>query len=78
MADLDPELLALAGDESSDDEGSVVSQRKSRSLTPDSVHKQRDSESPDAPRRGKGRTVRRNARSERKEESEEGEAYVPL
>lgn len=78
MADLDDELLALAGD-SSDEEASPQSQSKSKSASPPPPSSSTKQPSPDpAPemaRKGTAKVVKR-PRKTKKEESEEGELWV--
>lgn len=79
MSDLDAEdaeLLALAGDDSSDEEDTKSVQRRSRSISQDARHDTRKSASPVA--RGVAQKVRRRRgdarRPTRSASAEEGEA----
>jgi RNA polymerase-associated protein RTF1 len=77
MADLDAELLALAGgDESSADERSPSPKPKSPS--PQQHHLQRRSSSPaDMARKGTAKVIKK-PRRRRADLDDDGEVYVPL
>ena len=74
MADLDAELLALAGgDESSGEESSP--QPKQKSPSPNrSVKRTRDSPAPDMARKGTAKPIRKARR--RKDDSDDDQVYV--
>jgi RNA polymerase-associated protein RTF1 len=78
MADLDAELLALAGgDDSSDEETSVPTQPKLASPPLVSSHEQPESEqSGEMARKGAARLVQRPKKVKKGDEDEEGELYV--
>ncbi|EER25616.1 hypothetical protein D8B26_000067 [Coccidioides posadasii str. Silveira] len=76
MADLDAELLALAGgDDSSDEETSMPAQSKELSPppSPSSKEKQPEDEDEEMARKGVARPVKRRKRARIEEEEEEGE-----
>ncbi|KAI1921734.1 RNA polymerase-associated protein rtf1 [Ophidiomyces ophidiicola] len=76
MADLDAELLALAGDDSSDEETSIPAQIKgSASPPPPSKERQTGDEEGEMARKGTARPVKRRkrAKDDEEEEEEEGE-----
>lgn len=70
MADLDAELLALAGDASSDEEDAPMNISGASSMSPDARH------GDGSAKPGKKSGGRRGRKSDENDSEEEGEAYV--
>lgn len=74
MADLDAEILALAGGDESSDEGSPMPIKEKSPSPARSPSHSREPDRAEVPRKVTARTTTKKARRTKRDESEEGEA----